>query len=570
LRESFPRLEGTSTDLGGLPRRVLCIAPHPDDEVLGCGGALALHARRGDAIRVLVLTDGSRGVSRASASGVIGSSPAPLPSPALAEIRAEESRRAGRVLGVHDVRFAGFADGELGAETALVETLRRELEEFRPELVYAPSPFELHPDHRAASHACSAALARGPRRRVLLYGVNTPVPASFLLDVTPSREIKRSALACFESQLDGVDLLAKVQACDLARTINIEDPAVTAVEGFVDLASDELLGYRERWQSLQETAPRAATAGAPGELAATAVISTWNRVGDLRENLDALRAQTLPFESIVVVDNASRDETARVVAEHYPEVRLIVMPHSEFGACETFNVGFASVTTALTAILDDDVVLPPEWLEKTVARLRREPATTAIVSTEVVEPGMPASYLDSAAVRRERYMSTFRGCASLARSRALREAGFYDERLFLYGNERDLTCRLLNLGYRVLQYPEVRAFHKTPFGIKLGQRSLYYHARNAWLTMLKYAPARDLARLPWLVLTRVILRKSSSEAAGEVSDATGTIGIGRSLRETPGAWRVLLRAAWSVLCNVPYCLRHRRPCRSPDFELPLR
>jgi len=55
------------------------------------------------------------------------------------------------------------------------------------------------------------------------------------------------------------------------------------------------------------------------------------------------------------------------------------------------------------------------------------------------------------AVNAERYMSTFRGCASLARTHALREANFYDERLFIYGNERDLTCRLLNLGYRVLQ-----------------------------------------------------------------------------------------------------------------------
>jgi len=129
-----------------------------------------------------------------------------------------------------------------------------------------------------------------------------------------------------------------------------------------------------------------------------------------------------------------------------------------------------------------------------------------VVSTEVIEPGMPESYINAPAMRRERYMSTFRGCASLARVAPLKQAGFYDERLFIYGNERDLTCRLLNLGARVLQYPDVRAFHKTPFGIKMGRRSLYYHARNAWLSMLKYAPARDLVRLPWLVLTKVLLR----------------------------------------------------------------
>ncbi len=302
---------------------------------------------------------------------------------------------------------------------------------------------------------------------------------------------------------------------------------------------------------------------------ASAVVSTWNKRDDLRENLRSLLAQTRPFAEIVVVDNASKDGTAEMIAREFPSVRVIVMPHDKYGACETFNIGFASAREELVAILDDDIVMQPDWLEKATARLVSEPPTTAVLSTQVVEPGTPQSYLDSPAFRKERYMSTFRGCASLARAKALREAGGYDERLFIYGNERDLTCRLLNLGYRVLQYPEASVFHKTPFGIKMGKRSLYYHARNAWLSMLKYAPAKDLARMPWLVLTRVILRGSRKEAEGGVTDATGTIGIGRSLRETPGAWWVLAKAAFSVLANVPYCLRHRAPVRAADFELPL-
>jgi GT2 family glycosyltransferase len=304
-------------------------------------------------------------------------------------------------------------------------------------------------------------------------------------------------------------------------------------------------------------------------LRTTAVVSTWNKAADLRENLQSLLAQTLPFESIVVVDNASTDGTAEMLRREFPTVRLIVMPHSNFGACETFNIGFASSSSPLTAILDDDIVMPPDWLAKATERLQREPDSTAIVSTQVLEPGTPESYLKSPRVNQERYMSTFRGCASLARTRALREAGGYDERLYIYGNERDLTCRLLNLGYRVLQYPGCSVFHKTPFGIKLGQRSLYYHARNAWLSMLKYAPLPALLRMPFLVFFKVVLRGGSKEAAGEVSDATGTIGIGKALRETPGAFWIVCKAALSVLWNLPYCLKHRAPVHAPDFELPL-
>lgn len=550
MREFPPLLDPAS-----LPRRALVVAPHPDDEVLGCGGLIAFHAERGDTLRALVLSDGAAGFSGAEREQ-------------RAERRTSESRAAAAALGAADVHFLGLEDGRLGASCDLVERLRAELEAFDPELVYAPSPFEHHPDHLAAVMALGAALERGRERRVLLYGVNAPVPGGALYDTTRWRERKLQALSAFESQ-GGAALARKGGAADLARTLDVDVAGVESVEAFVEISSRALRAH----VNAVRAALRAPGPKSDGTLAAsgvTAVISTWNKVGDLCANLDGIRAQTRPFEDVVVVDNASSDATARILAEQYPEVRLIVMPHSAYGACETFNIGFASVATPLFAILDDDVVLPPEWLEKSLERLTREPQTTAVLSTEVVEPGMPESYINAPQMRRERYMSTFRGCASLARAEPLRKAGYYDERLFIYGNERDLTCRLLNLGYRVLQYPDVRAFHKTPFGIKMGKRSLYYHARNAWLTMLKYAPAGDLARLPWLVLTRVLLRGKDAERSGEISDATGTIGIGRSIRETKGAWWVLAKAAGSVLYNVPYCLKHRAPVRAPDFELPLK
>jgi LmbE family N-acetylglucosaminyl deacetylase/GT2 family glycosyltransferase len=552
---AFPQLR----DARSLSGRVLVLAAHPDDEVLGCGGLLALCAESAAEVRVFVATDGAAGASgdaRAQA----------------ASLRAAESRRAGEHLGVRDFVFADLPDGRLGLEWALTERLSSEIESFAPDWLIAPSPFELHADHQALAAAASAALAQRPKLRALLYGVNTPVVATVLFDVSSAAAKKRRALLEFASQ-DGAQLADKSSALDSARTINIDDKQVSAVEGFVEVAGAQALEYARRARGLAlASGVDASEDAALGQdpWAATAVISTWNKCKDLCENLDGLRAQTRPFAAIVVVDNASHDDTQALVRARYPEVRLIVMPHSKYGACETFNIGFASAKTALIAILDDDVVLPPEWLARTVERLQREPASTAVISTEVVEPQMPAKYLESPQLSRERYMSTFRGCASLVRADALRRAGGYDERLYIYGNERDLTCRLLNQGYRVLQYPSVRAFHKTPFGIKLGKRSLYYHARNAWLTMLKYAPASDLARMPWLVLTRVILRGAAREKTGEVSDATGTIGIGRSLRETPGATWIVFKAGLSVLANLPYCLRHREPCRAADFELPLK
>jgi LmbE family N-acetylglucosaminyl deacetylase/GT2 family glycosyltransferase len=571
FRHLFPPL----ADKNALPRRVLVVAPHADDEVLGCGGMLAFHASRGDAVRVVVLTDGGAG----DRDGVTAS---------LAERREEESRAAGRVLGVNDHVFLRLPDGGLGAVPDLAEQIARVLAGFDPDLVYGPSPQEFHADHRATAAALAQAASRDARpRRYHLYGVNTYAHASVLYDTTAQWPVKERALATFASQLAYHDLVEKCAAFDRSRTVNVEDRAVQRAEGFADLASGEMAEYLRRAALLVEAvlddalggagaSTRAATRRADSKRAAqlgvpptTAVVSTWNKRDEVCKNIDALLQQSLAFEEIVVVDNASKDGTAERIAKDYPEVRLVRMPDPSYGACETFNIGFASVTTPWLAILDDDVVLPPDWLEKASVRLQAEPETTAILSTKVVEPNMPDSFKNSPRVNTERYMATFRGCGSLAKVAPLRKAGWYDERLFIYGNERDLTCRLLADGHRVLQYPGVTTYHSTPFGLQMGKRSLFYHARNAWLTQLKYAPLGDLVKLPWLVLTKVILRGSKKEAEGAVTDATGTIGIGRSLRQTPGAPWILVKALFSVFWNLPYCLKHRRPVHAPDYRLPI-
>ena len=81
------------------------------------------------------------------------------------------------------------------------------------------------------------------------------------------------------------------------------------------------------------------------------VICVWNRRDDLRENLHAIGRQTLPPLEVIVVDNASEDGTPEMVREEFPDVRLIRMPHSGYGACETFNIGFATARGEYVGIL---------------------------------------------------------------------------------------------------------------------------------------------------------------------------------------------------------------------------
>ena len=306
-----------------------------------------------------------------------------------------------------------------------------------------------------------------------------------------------------------------------------------------------------------------------GKKTVSLVISVWNRKDDLRENLATIRQQTVPADQVIVVDNNSSDGTPEMVIAEFPEVQLIRMPHSDYGACETFNVGFSSAKGDFVGILDDDVILPVTFVEHMVNKFAEEPETTAILSPKVVEPEMPEWYLTSEAINRERYLSTFRGCGSMARADAIRKANWYDIRFFIFGNERDLTTRLLNLGFRVKMFPTVEVFHKAPFGMRHGKRSLYYHVRNFWLYAFKYLPWSQVLMFPVRFLMKGLGGKKKSDG-GEVADAVGTIGLFDNIKGVKMGWWICIKATISAIWNLPYCIRHREVCKHPDFEPPLK
>jgi GT2 family glycosyltransferase len=299
------------------------------------------------------------------------------------------------------------------------------------------------------------------------------------------------------------------------------------------------------------------------------VISVWNRKDDLRDNLRAIEAQTCKPLEVIVVDNCSKDGTPEMVIEEFPSVHLIRMPHSDYGACETFNLGFASARGEFTGILDDDVVLPPTFVEHMLAKFATEPETTAILSPKVIEPEMPDWYRNSEKVNSERYLPTFRGCGSMARTAAIKKANWYDIRFFIFGNERDLTTRLLNLGYRVKMVPQIEVFHKAPFGMRHGKRSLYYHVRNFWLYAFKYLPWSQVIAFPFGFLKKGLGGKKKQDG-GEVADAVGTIGLFDNIKGVKWGYWICLKASIAALGSLRYCLRHRQVCKHPDFEPPLR
>jgi N-acetylglucosamine malate deacetylase 1 len=191
------------TEPGG--GRIAVLAPHMDDEVLGCGGTIARHVQAGASVTVIFLTDGRHG---GISSGALPESERARRQQELIEIRKQEARRAGEILGVQSVIFLDAEDRQLGADASVAQRLRDALERWRPDIVYLPFFLDRHPDHRAANDVLLTATAgtaldfecRG-------YEVWTPLFPNRLVRIDDTMEIKRSAMACYQSQVREMDYL---------------------------------------------------------------------------------------------------------------------------------------------------------------------------------------------------------------------------------------------------------------------------------------------------------------------------------------------------------------------------
>ena len=147
--------------------RVMVIAPHPDDETLGCGGTLIKHAAAGDEVEVLIVTDGgaskARGLSR----------------PEMVRLRAAEAQRAVTTLQpAIRLTLGGLREGEWSGH-ALNSVLSTCLQQLRPTIIYAPSCVDFHPEHLAIAR-CLAKIMRANRQiteglKIRVYELQVPL-----------------------------------------------------------------------------------------------------------------------------------------------------------------------------------------------------------------------------------------------------------------------------------------------------------------------------------------------------------------------------------------------------------
>lgn len=204
----------------------LVFAPHPDDEVFGCAGAILSHKAQGDSVRVIIVTDGEFGAGAETAR--------------YADTRRTESRQAARVLGYGQPEFWGLPDRGVVCDDMLVQRMVDAITDMATEFVYAPSWWEIHPDHTAVSRAVTEAARISPvPAKLVLYEVGVPMHPNLLLDMTNHVQLKSRAMSCFPSQMSHQSYGEHIAALNVFRTYTLPS-TVRSAEAYRVIAVNEL------------------------------------------------------------------------------------------------------------------------------------------------------------------------------------------------------------------------------------------------------------------------------------------------------------------------------------------
>ena len=245
------------------------------------------------------------------------------------------------------------------------------------------------------------------------------------------------------------------------------------------------------------------------------VVVNWNSGALLQECLKGLSVQTVMPQRVLVVDNASSDDSAACVG-HFPGATLLQMT-TNLGFAAGNNRALAECDTEFVALLNPDAFPEPDWLERLLAAASSYPNVAAFGSRQLrqdspeVLDGIGDSYHMSGLVSRERHgarqqegdlvsREIFSPCAAAAlyRRQALVDVGGFDEDYFCYVEDVDLGFRLRLAGHRAMYVPDA-VVHHVGSATTGGQRSdfsVYHGHRNLVWTFVKNMPGA----LFWLLL----------------------------------------------------------------------
>lgn len=321
----------------------------------------------------------------------------------------------------------------------------------------------------------------------------------------------------------------------------------------------------------------------------TVITVTYNASNLVRACLAGLEGQQLAglTMEVIVVDNASQDGTPELVQSEYPRVRVI-RSVTNLGFAAGNNQALPHVRSPYVVLLNNDAVPEPYFVASLVNHMNSTTPSVAAAAARVLlaepvravpvgtpgaivgpdgtwlaDPSGPVTLINSTGneVRADGYgldrgwlarsedhhpshhVFGFSGAAAILRTSVLRELGGFDERLFMYYEDTDLSWRMRRHGWRVEYCEQAVVHHIHSASSGEGSDFFRFHDhRNRLLVLAKNAPPRlaMIAPLRYVATTASVALRGSRTRSERLSE-----------------FRLRTRVVGSYLKHLPYALRER-------------
>lgn len=230
------------------------------------------------------------------------------------------------------------------------------------------------------------------------------------------------------------------------------------------------------------------------------IIVNWNGLLYLDECISSLINQTYKNFEIILVDNASSDESVSFVRNTFPQVQII-KNDANFGFAKGVNIGIEHSSGEYIALFNQDAVAEKDWL-LTLFNILDSSEKIAAVAGKVyyygsnygdntifctwskIDPfsAFPYNYNNDEPSAEVDYLS---GCAFLTKREIIKEVGFLDSGYFLYFEETDWCARMIRAGYSLVYVPDAIVWHVVSSSIKNYEIKENYMVRNRFRFAIK-------------------------------------------------------------------------------------
>lgn len=306
------------------------------------------------------------------------------------------------------------------------------------------------------------------------------------------------------------------------------------------------------------------------------IVVNWNGLAYLPECLDSLAAQTYPSLEVVVVENGSTDGSVEYLRSRRPGRFLLVESPSNLGFAGGNNLGIRASKGAYLALLNNDAVADPRWVEALVTAAEADPAVGMcatriyawrrpdlldgaglVVSADGIGRGRGRLESDGERYESEADVLLPSACAALYRRSMLDEIGLFDEDFFAYCEDTDLGLRARIAGWRCRYVPGAIAKHR--YSGSMGPHSPFkaFHVeRNRIWVVVKCFP---------LGMAMTSLVYTFGRYALQLYAAFTGRGAAAKLAAQQSPWALAATIAWAwgaALVRLPRMWRRRRAIHS--------